>query len=125
MYLRPALRNRQVCRELVQYILHVLHGRHHVHFFPEITTLVRLAREERWRSRGRSRFFNGCVAYETAGLEREPPIGPLLRGILLHRIQRRRPWLPTFGSRRSASLAIRRIQQHFRGTAVAERASAQ
>lgn len=116
--LRPGLRNRRFCKELVRYILFELSGRHHVHFFAEITSLRQLAREDGWKRQGKSKLFTGCVAYLARRPRREPPSAPLLRGLLEHRVGRRRPTLPTFRNVESARRAIRRIQRLFVPTAV-------
>jgi hypothetical protein len=113
MYLRPDLRNGSISKELVRYILHLLPGNHHIHFFPEITTLRRLARDDAWQFDGKSRFYVGCLAFQTRSLRKEPGIGPLLRGMLSHERSRRRPWLPTFKGPHSASRALRRIARRF------------
>jgi hypothetical protein len=115
MYLRPDLRNGQISKELVRYILHLLPGNHHIHFFPEIRTLRRLAREDGWLSYGKSGFYVGCLAFQTRSPRKEPAIAPLLRGMLSHERSTRRPWLPTFKGPHSASRALRRIARRFSG----------
>ncbi len=113
MCLRPDLRNRRLCKEIVRHIVRQLGGRHYVHFFPEITTLRQLAREDGWRYQGRSRFFHHCVAYEAKPPPDEPAITPLLRSILTHCTTSRRPRLPTFRNSKSASRALRKIGRQF------------
>lgn len=113
MYLHPDLRNGRISKELVRYVVNLLPGNHHVHFFPEINTLRQLAREDGWKYQGKSGFYVGCLAYRTRSLRREPAFAPLLRGMLSHETSTRRPWLPTFKGPQSASRALRRITRRF------------
>jgi len=46
IYLRPICVTAASSREIVRYILHLLPGNHHIHFFSEIRTLRQLARED-------------------------------------------------------------------------------
>jgi hypothetical protein len=123
MYLRPAWRNGRLSREIIRYILHLLPGNHHIHFFPQITTLCKLAREESWSYQGQSTIYRGCIAFQARSPRLEPSIAPLLRGLLSHRTSRRRPWLPTFKGPESARQAVRRITRQFRTPCPAERAA--
>lgn len=113
MYLRPGLRNGSISKEIVRYILHLLPGTHHIHFFPEIRTLRRLAREDGWLFDGKSGFYAGCIAFQARSPRTEPDLAPLLRGLLVHEQSRRRPWLPTFKGPRSARRALQRIARQF------------
>lgn len=117
MYLKPSLRNGRVSRELTHYILHLLPGNHHIHFFPEIRTLRRLAREDGWQYQGLSTFYRGCLAFQTQSRQAPPPMAPLLAGFVRHERSTRRPWLPTFKGPDSARRALARIARQFAGKA--------
>lgn len=113
IYLHPDLRNRVIAKEVVLCILHRLPGTHHVHFFPEITTLAELAETYCWTPRGNSRIFRNCVAYETPSLDEEPSFAPLLSKLLSHTISLRRPALPSFQSPRAAGRTVQRMVEFF------------
>ncbi|GEM_PF-2525915 len=115
VYLKPALRNGQVSKELVRYILHLLPGTHHIHFFPEIRTLRKLAREDRWVFDGPSDFYTGCLAFHTRSPREAPAMAPLFRELVTHEKCCRRPWLPTFKGPKSVRRALDRIARHFNG----------
>jgi hypothetical protein len=111
-FLVPSLRNGRVADQLTRYVIYVLKGTHHIHFFPHLATFRRLARELNWVPDGLSVIFNNCVAYHTSSPSRPPDLGPLVQLLLRQHCTSRRPHLPTIATRedeRAVPCLIRKL----------------
>lgn len=58
------LRGLGCARRLVSIVLATLPGIHYIDFDPTIRTFAEIARRRRWKQRGESAWFKGCVSYE-------------------------------------------------------------
>lgn len=88
-------------------------GRHHIHFFPEMTSFKRLARAMRWSPRGDSPWFPDCIAYSHLSKSRRDASALRERWDIRHELLHRMPYLSTYINRAYARQIVRDIRRDF------------
>lgn len=107
------LRGSGCARRLVSIVLATLPGIHYVDFDPAIRTFSEIARHRRWKQRGESSWFNGCVSYKVSA--KSPSLLPI-EETYLHRRHKLCPTITSFESDTALQRCLERIRHDIQMT---------
>jgi len=113
-FLDNRLRNKQISKEIVKYVLYKLRGEHHIHWFPEVLTFSHLSKELKWVSEGRSEIFKDCKATRTYSINRPPSFAPLFNVMLKYSIKNNCPHIITHMNKKETKQILANICEKFK-----------
>lgn len=114
--LPPRLRGKGKATRFMRKVFDAVPGVHHIHFFPEVSSLRRLARRLHWLQSGSSNWIPDCIAF-TYNSQPSKKATLLAQNHLVHSVLHTMPQLITFRNPLAAKWVIQRIKSDFKHNA--------